>query len=237
MATFVLIHGSWHGGWCFDEVKALLEAEGHAVLAPDLPGMGGTEAQLAAVTLRGWAEFTVGLCRNASQQPVVLAGHSRGGLVISEAAERDPGAMQALVYICAMMLPAGMSRAEFKALEEPNPAFDGLVICYRRRPRAPKSSAPIRAQFLRSFPRRTRLPRRWRGCWPSRTGRVRQELTVTPERWGSLPRTYIECIAGPHHPAVQPALDAAIVTRRESGVARRRSFARSSRVRRNWQRR
>ena len=51
MATFVLIHGSWHGGWCFDEVRALLETQGHAVIAPDLPGMGGNEAELAAVTL------------------------------------------------------------------------------------------------------------------------------------------------------------------------------------------
>ena len=53
MASFVLIHGSWHGGWCFDEVKALLEAQGHEVIAPDLPGMGGSEAELAAVTLAG----------------------------------------------------------------------------------------------------------------------------------------------------------------------------------------
>jgi pimeloyl-ACP methyl ester carboxylesterase len=41
MASFVLVHGSWHGGWCFDAVKALLEAGGHEVIAPDLPGMGG----------------------------------------------------------------------------------------------------------------------------------------------------------------------------------------------------
>ena len=58
MATFVLIHGSWHGGWCFDEVKARLEALGHEVIAPDLPGMGGSVAELRAVTLQGWADFT-----------------------------------------------------------------------------------------------------------------------------------------------------------------------------------
>ncbi len=42
MAGFVLIHGSWHGGWCFDQVAELLRARGHTVVAPTLPGMGGT---------------------------------------------------------------------------------------------------------------------------------------------------------------------------------------------------
>jgi pimeloyl-ACP methyl ester carboxylesterase len=84
VATFVLIHGSWHGGWCFDDVKVLLEAEGHEVVAPDLPGMGGSEAELRAVTLAGWADFAADLCRHATQRPVVLAGHSRGGVVIRQ---------------------------------------------------------------------------------------------------------------------------------------------------------
>jgi pimeloyl-ACP methyl ester carboxylesterase len=46
MASFVLIHGSWHGGWCFDAVRAELEALGHEVFAPDLPGMGGAMQSL-----------------------------------------------------------------------------------------------------------------------------------------------------------------------------------------------
>ena len=127
MATFVLIHGSWHGGWCFDEVKALLEAEGHVAIAPDLPGMGGSDEEMAQVTLQGWGDFAANLCRSASQKPVILAGHSRGGLVVSTAAETAPEAIDAIVYICAMMLPDGMSRATFKELEEANPAFDALI--------------------------------------------------------------------------------------------------------------
>ena len=87
MATFILVHGAWHGGWCFDQVAALLRKEGHDVFAPDLPGMGGSEAELAAVTLQGWADFVAKLCRDAPSRPVVLAGHSRGGIVISQAAE------------------------------------------------------------------------------------------------------------------------------------------------------
>ena len=77
MAGFVLIHGSWHGGWCFDPVADILRARGHAVLAPTLPGMGGTAQELAAVTLAGWADFALEHCRRLRAEtggPVVLAG-------------------------------------------------------------------------------------------------------------------------------------------------------------------
>ena len=131
MAGFVLIHGSWHGGWCFDPVAQLLRARGHSVVAPTLPAMGGSTEEMAAITLGEWGEFAAQHCREMKAAigggPVVLAGHSRGGLVVSTAAERDPAAMDALVYICAMMLPSGVSRAEFKTMEEPNPDFDAII--------------------------------------------------------------------------------------------------------------
>jgi len=57
VASFILIHGAWHGGWCFGEVKALLEARGHEVITPDLPGMGSDEETMRAVTLADWGEF------------------------------------------------------------------------------------------------------------------------------------------------------------------------------------
>src|SRR4051794_14665010 len=103
MAGFVLIHGRWHGGWCFRAGAARLRAAGHTVVAPDLPGMGGDEAALAAVSLRGWAKFAAQHCRSMKREvegaPVVLAGHSRGGLVVSQAGELAPEAVDALVYV------------------------------------------------------------------------------------------------------------------------------------------
>lgn len=192
MATFVLIHGSWHGGWCFDPVRAILEAEGHEVIAPDLPGMGGDGAALNAVTLAGWAEFAAGLCRAARQQPVILAGHSRGGLVVSQTAELAPDAIDGLVYLCAMMLPDGMSRAAFKQLEGPNTDFDaiispvfegaGTVIDASR-------AAPVFAQLsppdlvAAAMARLVAEPHGPRSA----------PLQLTPGRFGSRPRTYIEC--------------------------------------------
>jgi pimeloyl-ACP methyl ester carboxylesterase len=192
MATFILIHGSWHGGWCFDEVKALLEAKGHEVIAPDLPGMGGDEAELRAVTLQGWADFATDLCKNAAQHPVILAGHSRGGLVVSQAAETAPDAIDALVYICAMMLPDGMSRADFKEIEEPNPDFDALIIPVYGNAATladPTLAPAVFAQLLPPAMVEAAMARLVAEPKPPRS----TPLRLTPERFGTLPRIYVEC--------------------------------------------
>jgi pimeloyl-ACP methyl ester carboxylesterase len=154
--------------------------------------MGGSETELAAVTLRGWAEYVVEQCRSASQQPVVLAGHSRGGLVISEAAELDPKTMQALVYICAMMLPAGMSRAKFKTLEEPNAAFDALVF-YTDGGHGTEILGPDPGAVFAQLSPPDKVAEAMTRLLAEPHGPRSEELTVTPERRGSLPRTYIEC--------------------------------------------
>lgn len=196
MAAFVLIHGSWHGGWCFDEVTQRLEAAGHQVLAPTLPGMGGEEAELRAVSLQGWADLAVAQCRALKAEtggPVVLAGHSRGGLVVSQAAETDPTAMDALVYICAMMLPDGMSRAQFKALEEPMPEFDAIISPVHGGAGTvadPAKAGPVFAQLSPPELVEAALPK----LLAEPHGPRSTPLQLTPERWGSLPRTYIETL-------------------------------------------
>jgi pimeloyl-ACP methyl ester carboxylesterase len=196
MAGFVLIHGSWHGGWCFDEVTRRLEAGGHRVHAPTLPGMGGNEAELRAVTLQVWADFAVAQCRKLRAEtggPVVLAGHSRGGLVVSQAAETDPAAMDALVFICAMMLPHGMSRAQFKALEEPMPAFDAIISPVHGGAGTladPATAGPVFAQLSPTELVEAAMPR----LLAEPHGPRSTPLQLTSERWGSLPRTYTETL-------------------------------------------
>ncbi len=162
------------------------------MVAPDLPGMGGSEAELAAVTLQGWADFVAALCRDAPVRPVVLAGHSRGGLVVSQAAETAPEAIDALVYICAMMLPDGMSRAAFKALEVPNPAFDALVSRVYGGVGSVADPAQGAAVFAQLSPP-DKVARAMARLLTEPHGPRAEPLRLTESRFGTIPRTYVEC--------------------------------------------
>jgi pimeloyl-ACP methyl ester carboxylesterase len=111
MATYVLVHGGWHGGWCWEKVAPLLAAAGQRVIAPDLPGHGRDQAALGD---RPWERYLPFLCDLLHQQPepAILLGHSSGGMLISAAAERCPDRIAALVYLAAFLLPAGVAPPE-----------------------------------------------------------------------------------------------------------------------------
>jgi pimeloyl-ACP methyl ester carboxylesterase len=111
MSTFVLIHGGWHGAWCWDRIAPLLEQAGHEVVSFDLPGHGEDRTPAVEVTLEGYTERVVETL-DALPEPVILVGHSLGGTVISQAAERRPEKIEKLVYLCALLLPSGKSAIE-----------------------------------------------------------------------------------------------------------------------------
>ena len=77
MSTYVLIHGAWHGGWCWKKVVPLIEKEGHTVVAPDLPGHGEDKRPIAEITLQAYADRVCQILDEQSE-PVILAGHSMG---------------------------------------------------------------------------------------------------------------------------------------------------------------
>ncbi|MGI9432065.1 MAG: alpha/beta fold hydrolase [Myxococcota bacterium] len=110
MATFLLIHGAWHGGWCWDRLAPHLAAAGHRVLAPDLPGHGADRTPRWRVTLGDYAEAVHEAARSAGG-PVIGVGHSMGGLVLSQAAHDAPELFAARVYLCAFVPESGDSLA------------------------------------------------------------------------------------------------------------------------------
>lgn len=106
MSRFVLVHGGFVGGWCWEKVVPLLEGAGHQVEAPDLPGLGDDQTPIPEITLQSYTDRISGVL-DAQTEPVVLVGQSMGGLVISQAAEQRPDKIEVLVYVGAYLLRDG----------------------------------------------------------------------------------------------------------------------------------
>jgi pimeloyl-ACP methyl ester carboxylesterase len=102
-STIILIHGGWHGAWCWNKVMPLMKEKGLPVLAIDLPGHGADKTPTGSVTLDDCVNRVVEAC-NKVKGRVVLLGHSSGGVVIAQAAERlTPSKITSLIFLDAFM--------------------------------------------------------------------------------------------------------------------------------------
>jgi pimeloyl-ACP methyl ester carboxylesterase len=109
METFVLIHGAWHGRWCWSKLIPLLEKAGHKVIAPDLPGHGeNRKKDISKITQQDYIDCVVEVL-DKQVEPVILLGHSMGGMVISLAAENRSDKIKKLVYLCSFLPKDGES--------------------------------------------------------------------------------------------------------------------------------
>ena len=116
MATYVLVHGGAHGGWCYGPVARRLRAAGHEVHAPTLTGVGERAHLLSpAVDLDMHIEDVVAVLRWEDLRDVILVGHSYGGMVITGVADRALDRVGHLVYLDAANPVGGESLADIAA--------------------------------------------------------------------------------------------------------------------------
>jgi pimeloyl-ACP methyl ester carboxylesterase len=101
MTTFVLVHGGFHGAWCWKRIIGPLSTA-HAVEAVELPGCDGTGGPKLAAYLD-----TIAAAVDRAEPPVVLVGHSLGGVIVSQFVERRPQAVAALVLVNALLVEDG----------------------------------------------------------------------------------------------------------------------------------
>ena len=190
MATFMLVHGASHGGWCWEKVTPLLEASGHRVCAPDLPGLGNDPTPPANVTLADNVEKLSRLL-DKMDEPVVLVGHSLGGITISALAEARRRKLKALVYLCAILPQPGKTGRDMSGLD-PDAMWrlsrqvspDGLTYTFARDKIPGLFYADVSPED------RYRAMERLR---PQPLAISTTPVTLTEERFGSVPRWYIEC--------------------------------------------
>ncbi len=191
MATFMLVHGACHGGWCWERVVPLLEARGHKALAPDLPGLGKDQTPPAMVTLADNVEKLARLLDKADEQ-TILVGHSLGGITISQLAEARRRKLRALVYLSALLPQSGKCARDMTAME-PDSLFrlsrqvspDGKTYTFAR------DKIPSLFYADVSPEDRYRAMERLR---PQPLSISTTPVTLSEERFGSVPRWYIQCI-------------------------------------------
>jgi pimeloyl-ACP methyl ester carboxylesterase len=188
MSHFVLVHGAWHGAWCWDAVVPLLTARGHHVRAIDLPGHGADPKPPGAVS---WDDYMrrMGEVIAASAEPPILVGHSLGGAVITGAADRWPERIRALVYLCAMLPDAPDFMTRFQATSlltgAMRPSADGSAL--------EVDPALVRDAFYHDCSNAD-VARAESLLRPQPAGGLQMSFELAPSRFGRVPRHYVECL-------------------------------------------
>jgi pimeloyl-ACP methyl ester carboxylesterase len=187
MTTYVLMHGAWHGGWCWTRVATRLRAAGHTVFTPTFTGVSDRAHLLSpAVDLSTHVEDIVRLIDAEAITDAVLVGHSYAGMVASGVAERRPEALRLRVHLDAFLptdgeaaidlLPEGPAHHYREAVE--GPGFGWLI--------PPRSLEVLgvtdQADLAWLTPRLTPHP------WATYT-----EAIALSEAEAGVPGAYIEC--------------------------------------------
>lgn len=120
--AYVFVHGSCHGAWCWRDVIALLQAQGHTCRAIDLPPYDASRP--TQVSLNDYAQSIVNDIDAQGGAPVILVGHSAGGYAITAAAALAPEKVAQLVYVCAYVPQTGLSLADLRRTAPRQPVMD-----------------------------------------------------------------------------------------------------------------
>lgn len=190
MKTFILIHGSWHSSWNWHRVIPILKQQGHKAIAIDLPGMGRDKTPINEVKMQTTVQ---GICNliDSIDGKVILVGHSKNGIMISQAAEYRPGKIEKLIYLTAYLIPSGKTQREYSVQDT-----EGVLKPYV------DVDPTLQASSLRTDIYKEGL---YHDCddhinelaklllshEPIESGM--SPLQLTDENYGSVPRYYIEC--------------------------------------------
>ena len=198
--TFVLVHGAWHGGWCWRRVSDLLEHGGHKVFSPTMTGLGERSHLLDdKINVSTHVTDIVNVMKWENLTGVVLVGHSYGGLVISGVAEQMQGAIASLVYLDAFVPENGELLAD---LASPRVRENIQATLQKGEPSMP----PPKAAFFQV----NEQDRAWvdEKCTPQPVGTFSEKMKLTGAHERVANKTYIRAkgYATPAFDAVEAKL-------------------------------
>ncbi|MGE0253328.1 MAG: alpha/beta hydrolase family protein [Alphaproteobacteria bacterium] len=190
MATFVLVHGSWHGGWCWRDLAPLLRRDGHEVHTPTLTGCGANVHRLSRdIDLTVHADDVVNLLFYEDLKDVILVGHSYAGLVVAAAAPRVAERLRSLVFLDAYIVPPG--GRGFDLWDEARVTAARAALAGTAPWRDPLGPAALGIE--------DEALARWTAArmTPHPLATYETPLPADTEASAALPRLYIRCAAGP----------------------------------------
>ena len=206
MSTFVLIHGSWHGAWCWYKVIPLLEQAGHKAIALDLPGHGRDWTAARDITMQSYVD-SVCTVLDAQAEPVILVGHSRGGIVISQTAEHRPDKIQTLVYLAAYLIPNGEAMLPTALSDTESLIASNLMLNEAEGSHMLKQEAFQAALYADCSPEDLALATAL--LTPEPNAPVGTPLNLSDENYGRVARVYISTL---QDKGVTPTLQKRMVT-------------------------
>ena len=204
--NIILLHGSWHGAWCWHKVVPHLEAAGHRVLVPDLPGHGRNWRFARGRITLGVIASQICQMLDKLQQPALLVAHSRGGIVASTVAQMRPRALHGNVYLAAYMLRHKERVADFFKKDKESLVRANLRISKLRLTDSLLESAYQPALYADCSDADVALACSLLTPEPSLPALTR--LHLTDDRYGSVPRHYLELT---QDCAVTPRLQRAMI--------------------------
>ena len=190
MKTFILIHGSWHSSWNWHKVVPILEKQGHRAIAIDLPGMGRDKTPIQEVKMKTTVEKICNLI-DSIEGKVILVGHSKNGIMISQAAEYRPEKIEKLIYLAAYLIPNGKTQREY-SIQDTAGLLKPYVTMYEElNAHTLQSEIYKEGLYADCDDDITELAKVLLSHEPFESGIT--PLQLTEKNYGSIPKYYIEC--------------------------------------------
>ncbi len=192
MKTFILIHGSWHSAWNWHKVIPILQQQGYRAIAIDLPGMGRDKTPINEVKMQTTVQKICTLI-DGIEGKVILVGHSKNGIMISQAAEYRPHKIEKLIYLAAYLIPDGKTQREYSVKDTQGVLKPFVTVHENLNATTLQTEIYKEGLYHDCDDDITELAKLLLSHDPIESGTA--SLQLSEKNYGSIPRFYIECTA------------------------------------------